>query len=104
MALRRSPQERLPVAGRQYPGCSTSTVAGVRRSAPRLRQPPRQLRRCDDDELGRRAGQADVEELVEPLARDGELDEDDDLALHPLEAADRLEEDLVGLVGNVLGR
>ena len=56
-------------------------------------KPRRQPRRRDDDQLRRRARQADVEELVEAVAGLGQLDEDDDLALEALEAADRLEED-----------
>jgi hypothetical protein len=51
-----------------------------------------------------RTGEPDVEELVKAIALGRELDEDDDIALHPLEAADRLEQDLVGFVGDVLGR
>ena len=69
-----------------------------------LRHPPRELGRRDNHQFGRRPCQADVEELVEPVALGRELDEDDDLALHPLEAADRLEEDLVRLVGDPLRR
>jgi hypothetical protein len=52
-------------------------------------QPPRELGWRDHDELGSRPCKADVHELVEAIALGRELDQDDDLALHPLEATDR---------------
>ena|SRR5450830_329186 len=67
-------------------------------------KPPRHLRRGDDDQFGRRPSQANVEELVETVAVDRELDEDDDLALHALEAADRFEQNVIRLVWDVLWR
>ena len=82
------------------------SVEGRQRRTPRAPspQPTRHLRRRDDHELGRRPGQPDVEQLVQPLAGGGQLHQNHDLALHALEAADRLEQDLVGFVGDVLGR
>jgi hypothetical protein len=56
------------------------------------RQAPRELGRRDHDELGRRPGQADVEELLEPLAVGRKLDENDDLVLHPPDLGVRFSE------------
>jgi hypothetical protein len=39
-----------------------------------------------------------VESAVGVVAVGRDLDENDDLALHPLEAPDRLEQDLIGFV------
>jgi hypothetical protein len=49
--------------------------------------------------LRRGPGEADVEQLVEPLAGGRQLDQNHDLAHHALEAADRLEAELVRFVG-----
>lgn len=65
-------------------------------------KPPRHLRRGDDDQFGRCPSQPDVEEIVEAVAVGRELDENDDLALHALEAADRFEQNVIRLVWDVL--
>jgi hypothetical protein len=84
--------------------CEDKTGRRRLRHAHREPQPACEGRRRDDDEFGRRPSQADVEELIQALAVGRELDENDDLALHALEAADRFEQDLIRFVWDVLGR